>query len=78
MISELPLSYPDLVSPVSGEGISITGTDGDYVQMVTRAQIGNYAQTMTTGSDGYILDFCYDFMQMLYLVGDHMVLRFIF
>ena len=51
---------------MSGEGILITGTDGDY------------DQTVTIGSNGYILDFCYDFMQMLYPVGDRMVLRFIF
>ena len=62
---------------MSGEGISITGTAGDCSDGYSCLD-GDYAQTVTIGSNGYILDFCYDFMQILYFVDDRMVLRFIF
>ena len=39
---------------------------------------GDYDQTVTIGSNDYVLDFCWWLIQMLYSVGDHMVLGFIF
>ena len=63
--------YLDLVSPVSGEGIIITGTDGDYVQMVSHIQWLLVLMVM-------LWIYVDDFMQMLYSVRDHMDLRLIF
>ena len=83
VIFELPLSYPDLVFTREWGGNFITGTVGDYVQMVTRAQVVTHDQIETVIRQRLLVlmimfwtsvnDLC-----IWYSVGDYLVLRFIF